>query len=341
MSTLLVTGGAGYIGSHVVLELLRQGWKVVVVDNFCNSSPESLRRVAKLAGVNPEVVEGDIRDESLLQQIFSDYKIEGVLHFAGLKAVGESVENPLEYFDSNVGGTLVLLSAMKSAGVKRLVFSSSATVYGEPESVPISESHGTGNPSNPYGRTKLHIEQILADLVRADPEWAIAILRYFNPIGADVSGEIGEDPQGVPNNLLPYVAQVAVGQRKELQIFGGDYPTKDGTCIRDYIHVSDLASGHVSAYRKLELESGLVTYNLGTGKGYTVSDIVNSFERVTGVRIPYQVVSRREGDLPELWSDPSKAKNELNWVASRNLDEMLIDVWNWQSKNPEGFNDKS
>jgi UDP-glucose 4-epimerase len=341
MSTLLVTGGAGYIGSHVVLELLRQGWKVVVVDNFCNSFPESLRRVAKLAGVNPEVVEGDIRDESLLQQIFSDYKIEGVLHFAGLKAVGESVENPLEYFDSNVGGTLVLLSAMKSAGVKRLVFSSSATVYGEPESVPISESHGTGNPSNPYGRTKLHIEQILADLVRADPEWAIAILRYFNPIGADVSGEIGEDPQGVPNNLLPYVAQVAVGQREELQIFGNDYATKDGTCIRDYIHVSDLASGHVCAYRKLEQESGLVTYNLGTGRGYTVLDIVNSFERVTGVRIPYQVVSRREGDLPELWSDPSKAKNELNWVASRNLDEMLIDVWNWQSKNPEGFNDKS
>lgn len=341
MSTLLVTGGAGYIGSHVVLELLRQGWKVVVVDNFCNSSAESLRRVARLAGVNPEVVEGDIRDESLLQQIFSDYKIEGVLHFAGLKAVGESVENPLEYFDSNVGGTLVLLSAMKSAGVKRLVFSSSATVYGEPESVPISESHGTGNPSNPYGRTKLHIEQILADLVRADPEWAIAILRYFNPIGADVSGEIGEDPQGVPNNLLPYVAQVAVGQREELQIFGNDYATKDGTCIRDYIHVSDLASGHVCAYRKLEQESGLVTYNLGTGRGYTVLDIVNSFERVTGVRIPYQVVSRREGDLPELWSDPSKAKNELNWVASRNLDEMLIDVWNWQSKNPEGFNDKS
>ena len=341
MSTLLVTGGAGYIGSHVVLELLRQGWKVVVVDNFCNSFPESLCRVAKLAGVNPEVVEGDIRDESLLQQIFSDYKIEGVLHFAGLKAVGESVENPLEYFDSNVGGTLVLLSAMKSAGVKRLVFSSSATVYGEPESVPISESHGTGNPSNPYGRTKLHIEQILADLVRADPEWAIAILRYFNPIGADVSGEIGEDPQGVPNNLLPYVAQVAVGQREELQIFGNDYATKDGTCIRDYIHVSDLASGHVCAYRKLEQESGLVTYNLGTGRGYTVLDIVNSFERVTGVRIPYQVVSRREGDLPELWSDPSKAKNELNWVASRNLDEMLIDVWNWQSKNPEGFNDKS
>jgi UDP-glucose 4-epimerase len=335
--TLLVTGGAGYIGSHTVLELLAAGRDVLVLDNLCNSSRESLRRVAELAGREPAFVQGDVRDRALLDRIFSDTPIEGVVHFAGLKAVGESVREPLRYYDTNVAGSLALAGSMAAAGVRRLVFSSSATVYGDPARVPIDETCPKGTPANPYGASKLMTERILQDLARSDPRWSIALLRYFNPVGAHPSGRIGEDPQGIPNNLLPYIAQVAVGRLERLSVFGGDYPTADGTGVRDYIHVVDLAQGHLAALDYLDAHPGAHVWNLGTGAGYSVLDMIRAFEAASSRPIPYTIAPRRAGDIAACWADPDKARRELGWQARLGLPRMMEDTWRWQSRNPRGY----
>lgn len=335
--TILVTGGAGYIGSHTTLTLLQAGFDVLVLDNLCNSSVESLRRVSRIAGREPLFVECDVRDRTKLDRIFSQQSVEAVLHFAGLKAVGESVANPLSYYDNNVHGSQVLLQACAQAGVYKIVFSSSATVYGEPMQVPISETCSVGQPTNPYGRSKLMVEDILRDLAVSDPRWRIAILRYFNPLGAHESGLIGEDPRGIPNNLLPYIAQVAVGKLPELIVYGNDYPTPDGTGIRDYIHVKDLAAGHLSALQALQTRIGTHVWNLGTGQGYSVLEIVKAFEAVSGRRVPYRLAPRRVGDIASGYADPKKATEELGWKARRCLDEMMRDTWRWQQMNPNGY----
>ena len=336
---VLVTGGAGFIGSHTVVELLAKGFDVTVVDNFVNSKPESLRRVAELAGKAPAFVEADLVDEAAVDKIFAGAKFDAVIHFAGLKAVGESVSIPLRYYENNLVSTLVLLKAMKRHGVNNIVFSSSATVYGVPKSVPITEDFPL-SVTNPYGRTKLMIEDILRDVHHAEPSMGIALLRYFNPIGAHKSGRIGEDPNGIPNNLLPYISQVAIGKLPKLRVFGSDYPTKDGTGVRDYIHVVDLALGHIAALRRLESHPGeLVTVNLGTGNGYSVLEMVHAFEEASGRKVPYEIVARRPGDVAECYADPSRALELLGWKAERGLREMCEDAWRWQSTNPDGYGD--
>ncbi|MFH4355084.1 MAG: UDP-glucose 4-epimerase GalE [Neisseriaceae bacterium] len=334
---ILVTGGTGYIGSHTVLELIQNQYEVVILDSLYNSSPLVLPRLEQLAQRSIYFVKGDIRDTELLDEIFIRYPIEAVVHFAGLKAVGESVLKPLIYYQNNVTGTLTLIECMQKAGVKNIIFSSSATVYGLPQKVPITEDMPTGNTTNPYGTTKYMIERILTDLYASDPAWSITLLRYFNPIGAHASGEIGEDPNGIPNNLIPYISQVAIGKLNQLSVFGADYPTKDGTGIRDYIHVVDLATGHIRALQKHMNSSGLHIYNLGTGKGYSVFEIIHAFEKASGRPIPYQVVPRRPGDVAACYSNPSLAEEQLNWRAQRTLDQMLSDTWNWQQKNPDGY----
>lgn len=335
--TTLVTGGVGYIGSHTTLALLQAGHAVVVLDNLCNSSAESLKRVAQLAGRAPVFVRGDIRDRTVLDRLFGEYSIQSVLHFAGLKAVGESVAQPLRYYDNNVHGSQVLLQACADAEVFNVVFSSSATVYGDPVQMPISEACPVVQPINPYGRSKLVVEDMLRDLAASDPRWRIAILRYFNPVGAHESGLIGEDPNGVPNNLLPYIAQVVVGKLRELAVFGNDYPTPDGTGVRDYIHVVDLAEGHLRALEALQTRTGSHVWNLGTGQGYSVLDMVRAFEAASGRPVPYRVAPRRPGDIATCYADPSKAERELGWKARRRLDEMMRDAWRWQSMNPDGY----
>jgi UDP-glucose 4-epimerase len=339
MDRILITGGAGYIGSHTCVELLRAGHEIVVLDNLCNARKESLRRVTELTGKSFPFVEADVRDRAALDALFRAHEVDAVIHFAGLKAVGESVEKPLLYWDNNVCGSVTLLQTMAAAGVKTLVFSSSCTVYGDPASVPIREDSPIGAQTNPYGRSKLVIEQILTDLEKADPAWRIALLRYFNPVGAHASGRIGEDPRGIPNNLVPYVAQVAVGRREALNVFGDDYPTRDGTGIRDYLHVVDLAVAHVKAVEKLAEGPGVRVWNLGTGRGCSVLEVVRAFEKASGRAIPYRVVPRRPGDIAQTWADPSKAERELGWKALRGLDEMCVDSWRWQESNPNGFGD--
>lgn len=330
---ILVTGGAGFIGSHTCIALAAAGTPFLVLDNFCNSRLDVLGRIGRITGVVPECIEGDVRDAELLKSVFAEYPIIGVIHFAGLKAVGESVLEPLHYYDNNVAGTLVLLHAMQAAGVRTLVFSSSATVYGEPATVPIHEDFPL-SASNPYGRSKLMVEQILADLNTTEPsQWRIARLRYFNPVGAHESGLIGEDPKGTPNNLMPYVAQVASGLRTVLSVFGNDYPTPDGTGVRDYIHVCDLADGHVAALRYLALHSGLLTVNLGTGRPVSVLELIRSFERASGRPIPIQVAPRRPGDVAQSWADPSRAQLLLGWRAQHDIDRMCQDAWRWQTTN--------
>ena len=336
MKTILVTGGTGFIGSHTVLELLNEDYRVVVMDNLSNSKTESLQRVQKLTGKKAEFHKIDLLDEEGLDHLFSTYSFDAIIHFAGLKAVGESVEKPLLYFKNNISGTINLCEAMRKHGVKNLVFSSSATVYGDPEKSPIPEDSPVTSV-NPYGRTKLTIEYILKDLYDSDPEWNIALLRYFNPVGAHESGLIGEDPNGIPNNLMPFVTQVAVGKLEKLRIFGNDYPTHDGTGVRDYIHVVDLAVGHLKALEKLESEPGVVTYNLGTGTGSSVLDVVKAFEKANDIEVSYQIAPRRAGDAAICYADPTKAESELNWKAKRNLVDMCRDAWNWQQKNPNGY----
>ena len=333
---ILVTGGAGYIGSHTCISLLEAAHEPTILDNLCNSKPAVLERLTQITGRPLTFYQGDIRDEALVETILRDERIEAVLHFAGLKAVGESVTMPLDYFENNVAGTLSLLRAMERAGVRSLVFSSSATVYGDPEQLPIPESASL-SVTNPYGRSKLFVEQILGDLAVADPRWSLVILRYFNPVGAHPSGLIGEDPRDVPNNLMPFIAQVAVGRRKQLAVFGGDYPTRDGTGVRDYIHVMDLAEGHVCALDAHARERGLFTYNLGTGKGYSVLEMVEAFARASGCQIPYEVTERRPGDIAECFADPSLARAKLGWTARRDLTAMTEDAWRWQSQNPTGY----
>lgn len=335
---ILVTGGAGYIGSHTCLELLNSGFQVTVVDNLCNSKQESLNRVEKLTGKKVHFYPVDIIDEVALEEVFRSQKPDAVIHFAGLKAVGESVEIPLEYYHNNLSGTLSLLRVMTRCNVKKFVFSSSATVYGDPHTVPIKEDFPL-SVSNPYGRSKLIVEDMCRDLYHADQSWDIALLRYFNPVGAHHSGEIGEDPNGIPNNLVPYISQVAIGKREKLSVYGDDYDTPDGTGVRDYIHVVDLALGHIKALTKLSEEPGLVTYNLGTGKGYSVLEMVKSFQQTCGRPVPYQIVGRRAGDIAECYADPSFALQELDWKAEKGLDEMTQDTWRWQQKNPNGFDD--
>lgn len=334
---VLVTGGAGFIGSHTVVELLQAGYEVVIIDNFSNSSPLVLSRIEEITGKRPLLIEGDIRDRALLDDVFKQHEIDAVVHFAGLKAVGESVQKPLEYYDNNVSGSVVLFEAMRDAGVKRLVFSSSATVYGDPEEIPISENCPIGVPTNPYGMSKLMVERILQDLVVAEAGFSVALLRYFNPIGAHESGLIGENPSGIPNNLLPYVTQVAIGKLEKLSVFGSDYPTVDGTGVRDYIHVVDLAKGHLAALDYLKGAVGCHVWNLGTGQGYSVLQIIEAFEKATGVSVPYKLVERRAGDIAECWSNPAKAKDELGWEAAYGLEDMMRHSWKWQKGNPEGF----
>jgi len=336
MDTVLVTGGAGYIGSHTVLLLLEAGHQVLVLDNLSNSSRDALERVATLTGKQAQFVEGDIRDVALLDRLFKEHRIGSVIHFAGLKAVGESVARPLDYYDCNVTGSLRLLEAMERAGVRHLVFSSSATVYGDPASVPISEDFPL-SATNPYGATKLHIEDMLRDLYRADPRWSLALLRYFNPAGAHESGRIGEDPNGEPSNLMPYIAQVAVGKREQLRVFGGDYDTADGTGVRDYIHVMDLAEGHLAALEALTGDGGLITTNLGTGRGYSVLEMVRAFAAASGREVSYQIVERRPGDVAACYADPAHAKKVLGWEARRGIEAMCVDHWRWQSENPNGY----
>ncbi|MEX2477345.1 MAG: UDP-glucose 4-epimerase GalE [Gracilimonas sp.] len=334
--TVLVTGGAGYIGSHTVLELLNEGHEVIVVDNLSNSSEKAVTRVKQITGKELTFYEQDLLDKKALNSIFEDHKIDSVIHFAGYKAVGESVAKPLMYYENNLGSTLYLCELMKKHGVKNIVFSSSATVYGDPHKVPITEDFPL-SATNPYGRTKLFIEYILKDLYVADESWNIALLRYFNPVGAHESGLIGEDPNDIPNNLMPYVSQVAVGKLKELSVFGNDYPTHDGTGVRDYIHVVDLAVGHLKALEKLETKPGLVVYNLGTGNGSSVLDMINAFEKASGKKVPYKIAPRRPGDIAACYADPSKAEKELGWTAKRGIEEMCEDTWRWQSQNPNGY----
>ena len=333
---ILVTGGTGYIGSHTVLELLEAGYETVVLDNLCNSSAESIRRVETITGKNTVFYKADIRDKEALDRIFAEEKPDAVIHFAGLKAVGESVQIPLAYYDNNITGTLTLLEAMKTAGCKNIVFSSSATVYGKPETVPIREDFPL-SATNPYGRTKLMIEQILGDLYVSDASWNIILLRYFNPIGAHESGRIGEDPDGIPNNLLPYVARVAVGKLEIVHVFGNDYDTPDGTGVRDYIHVVDLAKGHVKAIEKIGEDPGLKVYNLGTGNGYSVLDIIHAFSKACGHEVPYVIEDRRPGDIDVCFADPERAYEELHWKAEYDLERMCADTWRWQSRNPDGY----
>lgn len=334
---ILVTGGAGYIGSHTVLELLNQGDEVIVVDNLSNSSSESLKRVAEITGKEAIFYQGDILDKAFLDSVFAKHSVEQVIHFAGLKAVGESVQKPIEYYQNNVQGTLSLLDAMRDAGVFKLVFSSSATVYGDPASLPIREDFPVGGTTNPYGTSKLMVEMVLQDVAKSDPRWAFAILRYFNPVGAHNSGRIGEDPNGIPNNLLPYISQVAVGKLAQLGVFGDDYDTKDGTGVRDYIHVVDLAIGHLKALNKINAEAGAHIYNLGTGNGYSVFEMVTAFEKAANKPVPYEVKARRPGDIAACYAAPEKALNELGWQAERGIDEMMEDTWRWQSNNPNGY----
>lgn len=339
MSRILVTGGAGFIASHTNIELLQAGYEVIVVDNLCNASRESVCRVEKLTGKAISFYEVDLMDEKALEEVFEKEPIDAVIHFAGLKAVGESCQIPLRYFDNNLCGTIQLLKCMEKHQVKTLVFSSSATVYGKPETVPIREDFSL-SVSNPYGRTKLMIEDMLRDIYQADGAWDIALLRYFNPIGAHESGEIGEDPEGIPNNLMPYVAKVAAGVLEQVNVFGDDYDTPDGTGVRDYIHVMDLANGHVKALEKLKEHPGLVTYNLGTGVGYSVLDMIHHFEKACGHKIPYQIGERRSGDIDACYADPTKAKEELGWEAVRGIDQMCADTWRWQQKNPHGYRER-
>lgn len=336
---ILVTGGMGYIGSHTCIQMIEAGMTPVIFDNLYNSKASVLDRIQGVTSVRPMFIEGDIRDKALLVDVLKSNDIQAVIHFAGLKAVGESVAMPLEYYDNNVNGSLVLVAAMREANVKTLVFSSSATVYGDPASVPITEDFPT-SATNPYGRSKLMVEECLSDFQKANPEWSITLLRYFNPVGSHPSGELGEDPQGIPNNLMPFVSQVAVGRREFLSVFGNDYPTKDGTGVRDYIHVMDLSDGHVAALEKVGQKSGLHIYNLGTGNGYSVLEMVKAFEIASGKNVPYQIVARRPGDIAECWADPSKAIKELGWQAKRTLDEMTSDTWRWQSNNPQGYPNK-
>ena len=336
--SILVTGGAGYIGSHACVELLNSGFEVVVIDNLCNSNEEALKRVEEITGKSIKFYKEELLNWDALEEIFNKEKIDAVMHFAGLKAVGESVSQPIRYYNNNITGTLVLCEVMNKYGVKNLVFSSSATVYGNPHTVPIDEESPL-SATNPYGRTKLMIEEMLRDLYIADKNWNIAILRYFNPIGAHASGRIGEDPKGIPNNLVPYITQVAIGKRDKLRVYGNDYPTADGTGVRDYIHVVDLVLGHLKALEKLRSNPGVVTYNLGTGIGYTVLEVVEAFSKTSGREIPYEIVARRPGDIAACYADPSKAKTELGWCAVKGLEEMCKDSWNWQNGNPNGYED--
>jgi UDP-glucose 4-epimerase len=333
---VLLTGGAGYIGSHTAVECLAAGHEVVVVDNLSNSSPTSLERVVQITGKRVDFVQGDIRDRAAMRALFAERAIDAVVHFAGLKAVGESVEKPLLYYDNNIGGSIVLFEEMAAAGVKSVVFSSSATVYGDPARVPITEDFPL-SATNPYGRSKLFIEDMLRDVDRAEGGWKIALLRYFNPVGAHESGLIGEDPRGIPNNLMPYVAQVAVDRRPRLNVFGGDYPTTDGTGVRDYIHVVDLARGHVAALDKLAELDGIGTWNLGTGRGVSVLELVRAFEAASGKPVPYEIVARRAGDVAQCWADASRAERELGWRALYDLARMCEDTWRWQQRNPDGY----
>ena len=339
MKRILVTGGAGFIGSHTLVELIQSGYDVVVVDNLCNSSQASLERVTKITGKSITFFEADIRDNIYLDRILTDYPCDACIHFAGLKAVGESVEKPWEYYENNISGTLVLLDVLRSHNCKNIIFSSSATVYGNPEQIPITEECPKGQCTNPYGWTKSMLEQVMMDMQKADPKWNIVLLRYFNPIGAHPSGLIGENPNGIPNNLMPYVTQVAIGRRPKLGVFGNDYDTPDGTGVRDYIHVVDLARGHVKALQAIERKCGLAIYNLGTGHGYSVLDVVKAFEKVNGVKVPYSIKPRRAGDIATCYSDPSKAERELGWKAEYGIEEMCRDSWNWQKKNPNGYNE--
>lgn len=334
---ILVTGGAGYIGSHTVVELLQAGYEPIVVDNLCNSSKESLKRVEKITGKSVTFYEADIRDREALEDIFSKEEIASCIHFAGLKAVGESVAKPLEYYENNISGTLVLLDVMRKHQVKNIVFSSSATVYGSPAFLPITEECPKGEITNPYGQTKSMLEQIMIDIQKADSEWNVILLRYFNPIGAHESGLIGENPNGIPNNLMPYITQVAVGKLEHLNVFGNDYDTKDGTGVRDYIHVVDLAIGHIRAIEKIKENPGLKIYNLGTGEGYSVLDIVKNFEEASGVKIPYVIGPRRAGDIAACYADPTLAEKEMGWKAERGLKEMCSDSWRFQKGNPNGY----
>ena len=334
---VLVTGGAGYIGSHTCIELLESGYGVIVIDNLCNSNSESLVRVQELTGKTLKFYEGDVRDEALLRKIFAENEIGCCIHFAGLKAVGESVAQPWRYYDNNLNSTLVLTKVMEDVGMKNLIFSSSATVYSGDNEMPLRETSKTGNCTNPYGWTKYMTEQILSGMAFADKEWGIVLLRYFNPIGAHESGLIGEDPNGIPNNLVPYIAQVAVGKLEKLHVYGDDYPTPDGTGVRDYIHVLDLAKGHVAAVKYLEKNAGCEVFNLGTGTGYSVLDMVNAFVKVNGVDVPYKIVDRRPGDLATCYAEPGKSAEILGWKAENNLEDMVRDAWNWQSQNPNGY----
>lgn len=337
---ILVTGGAGFIGSHTCVELLNAGYEIVVVDNYYNSNPKSLERVKELTGKDFKSYECDIRDSEGMDKIFKENKIDAVIHFAGLKAVGESCQKPIEYYDNNIGGTLKLCDVMRNNGCKNIVFSSSATVYGMKNVSPLKETMKTGGTTNPYGTTKYMIEIILEDIYKSDNEWNVTLLRYFNPIGAHESGRIGENPSGIPNNLMPYITQVAIGKRPFLSVYGNDYDTPDGTCIRDYIHVVDLAGGHVKAVNNiLDGKKGVQIFNLGTGKGYSVLDIVKAFSKAYGKELPYKIAPRRPGDLAVCFSDPSKAKEVLGWEAKRGIDDMCRDSWNWQSKNPNGYDD--
>lgn len=333
---ILVTGGAGYIGSHTCVELLNKGYEVVVIDNFSNSSPESINRVQKITGKDIALYTGDVRDGALLDKIFSAHKIDWVIHFAGLKAVGESCEKPIEYYNNNLYGTLVLTERMRAHGCKKIVFSSSATVYGDPDALPLTEESRTGGTTNPYGTSKYFQEIMLKDIYKADGEWSVVLLRYFNPIGAHESGLIGEDPKGIPNNLMPYIAKVAIGELKEVRVFGNDYPTPDGTGIRDYIHVVDLAKGHVAALEHIS-DGGVYIYNLGTGVGYSVLQVIRAFEKACGRKLPYSIQARRPGDIAACYADASKAKRELGWQAQYSIDEMCADTWKWQSLNPDGY----
>lgn len=334
---VLVTGGMGYIGSHTCVQMIDAGMEPIILDNLCNAKEKVLDRIKMISGVAPVFYHGDIRDEALLDSIFAEHDIKAVIHFAGLKAVGESVAKPLEYYDNNVNGSLVLARSMRKAGVKNIIFSSSATVYGDPASVPITESFPTGATTNPYGRSKYMVEECLSDLFNADPSWSITLLRYFNPVGAHPSGLMGEDPQGTPNNLMPYIAQVAVGRREKLSVYGNDYPTPDGTGVRDYIHVMDLADGHLAALTHVGQKSGLHIYNLGTGKGSSVLDMVEAFSQACGKDVAYEVCPRRAGDIAECWASTEKAERELGWKATRSVKEMTEDTWRWQVANPQGY----
>ena len=335
---ILVTGGAGYIGSHTLIELLQKGYETVVIDNFSNSSPKSIQRVEQITGKKVTLYEGDVRDKKVLEQIFAEHKIDWVIHFAGLKAVGESCAKPIEYYDNNLYGTLVLIETMRAHGCKKIVFSSSATVYGTPEKLPLDETCKTGGTTNPYGTSKYFQEIMLEDVYKSDNEWTIVLLRYFNPVGAHESGLIGEDPKGIPNNLTPFIAKVAIGELPEIGVFGNDYPTPDGTGVRDYIHVVDLAKGHVAAIDKVT-GTGVYTYNLGTGIGYSVLDVIRAFNKACGKELPYAIKPRRAGDVAECYANADKAWKELGWKAELGIDEMCASLWNWQSKNPNGYKD--